>query len=223
MNTNFEEYNAEKIYRLQEYWDYYSESKLKEIPTKSYTVFIPFTIQNQVIKILTAQRLNVTIYPNQFETVGGSIEETDEGIFKAAKRECKEETSYEPEDKRMQLILNHQYLSNNKNGTQLFVKGIHEYTQVEKRIQIYTFLYYVYPKEYNKFINNEPDKASTRKWMTLSEAKHELFTPTIHYYKEEIFNKYIPAYWEEFTRKGSVCTKSKFCKEEMIYRSMDDK
>ncbi|KAF0517998.1 hypothetical protein F8M41_016841 [Gigaspora margarita] len=217
MNTNFEEYNEEKIYRLQEYWDHYSEPKLKEIPTKSYTVFIPFTIQNQVVKILVAQRLNVTIYPNQFETVGGSIEETDEGIFKAAKRECREETSYEPEDKRMQLILNHQYLSNNKNGTQLFVKGIHEHTQVEKRIQIYTFLYYVYPKEYSKFINNEPDKASTRKWMTLSEAKHELFTPTIHYYKEEIFNKYIPAYWEEFTRKGSVCTKSKFCKEEMIY------
>ncbi|KAF0397180.1 hypothetical protein F8M41_009940 [Gigaspora margarita] len=223
MNTNFEEYNEEKIYRLQEYWDYYSEPKLKEIPTKSYTVFVPFTIQNQVVKILTVQRLNVTIYPNQFETIGGSIEETDEGIFEAAKRECKEETSYEPEDKRMQLILNHQYLSNNKNGTQLFVKRIHEYIQVKKRIQIYTFLYYVYPKEYNKFINNEPDKASTRKWMTLSEAKHELFTPTIHYYKEEIFNKYIPAYWEEFTRKGSVCTKSKFCKEEMIYRPLDNK
>ncbi|CAG8848205.1 22912_t:CDS:2, partial [Gigaspora margarita] len=71
----------------------------------------------------------VTIYPNQFETLGGSIEETDKGIFEAAKRECKEETSYEPEDRRIQLILNHQYLSNNKNGTKLFVKGLHEYTQ----------------------------------------------------------------------------------------------
>ncbi|CAG8617386.1 45354_t:CDS:2 [Gigaspora margarita] len=161
--------------------------------------------------------LNVTIYPNQFETLGGNIEETDKGIFEEAKRECKEETSYEPEDKRIQLILNHQYLSINKNGTKLFVKGLHEYTQVEKRIQIYTFLYYVYPKEYTNFINNEPDKASTRKWMTPSEMKHKLFTPTIHYYKEEIFKKYIPAYWEEFTRKGSICTKSKFCKEEMIY------
>ncbi|CAG8855710.1 45663_t:CDS:1, partial [Gigaspora margarita] len=59
----------------------------------------------------------------------GSIEETDKGIFEAAKREYKEETSYEPEEKRMQLIFNHQYLSNNKNGTQLFIKGIHEYTQ----------------------------------------------------------------------------------------------
>ncbi|CAG8857226.1 41893_t:CDS:1, partial [Gigaspora margarita] len=161
--------------------------QLAKIPLKSYTVFIPFTLQNQTVKILTAQRLNVTIYPNQFETLGGSIEETDKGIFEAAKRECREETSYEPEDKRIQLILNHQYLSNNKNGTKLFIKGLHEYTQVEKRIQIYTFLYYVYPKEYTNFINNEPDKASTRKWMTLSEMKHELFTPTIHYYKEEIF------------------------------------
>ncbi|CAG8854486.1 908_t:CDS:1, partial [Gigaspora margarita] len=185
-----------------EHWDYPSEPQLAKIPIKSYTVFIPFTLQNQEVKILTAQRLNVTIYPNQFETLGGSIEETDKGIFEAAKRECKEETSYKPDDKRMQLILNHQYLSNNKNGTKLFVQGLHEYTQIEKRIQIYTFLYYVYPKEYPNFINNEPDKASTRKWMTLSEMKHELFIPTIHYYKKEIFKKYIPAYWEEFTRKG---------------------
>ncbi|KAF0488315.1 hypothetical protein F8M41_022341 [Gigaspora margarita] len=217
MNINLEEYTEEKIYRLQEHWDYYSEPELKGTPIKSYTVFIPFTIQDQVVKILTVQRLNVTIYPNQFETLGGSIEKTDLGIFEAAKRECKEETSYEPEEKRMQLILNHQYLSTNKNRTQLFVKGIHDYTHVEKRIQIYTFLYYVYPKEYNNFINNEPDKASKRKWMTLPEMRHELFTPTIHYYKEKIFKKYIPAYWEEFTRKESVCTKSKLCKEEMIY------
>ncbi|CAG8663120.1 18395_t:CDS:2 [Gigaspora margarita] len=142
MNTNFEEYNEEKIYRLQEHWDCRLEPQLTKIPIKSYTVFIPFTLQNQVVKILTAQRLNVTIYPNQFETLGGSIEETDKGIFEAAKRECKEETSYKPEDKRMQLILNHQYLSNNKNRTQLFIEGIHKHTQIEKRIQIYTFLYY---------------------------------------------------------------------------------
>ncbi|CAG8832429.1 41815_t:CDS:2 [Gigaspora margarita] len=200
-----------------------NEPQVAKIPLKSYTVFIPFTLQNLVVKILTAQRLNVTIYPNQLKTLGGSIEKTDKGIFEAAKRECKEETSYEPEDKRIQLILNHQYLSINKNGTKLFVKGLHKYTQVEKRIQIYTSLYYVYPKEYTDFINNEPNKASTRKWMPLSEMKHELFIPTIHYYKEEIFKKYIPAYWEEFTRKGSVCTKSKFCKEEMIYRLFDNK
>ncbi|CAG8840709.1 29167_t:CDS:1 [Gigaspora margarita] len=129
MNTNFEKYDEEKIYRLQEYWDYQSEPQLAKIPLKSYTIFIPFTLQNQVVKILTAQRLNVTIYPNQFETLEGNIEETDKGIFEAAKREYKEETSYEPEDKRIQLILNHQYLSINKNGTKLFVKGLHEYTQ----------------------------------------------------------------------------------------------
>ncbi|CAG8843081.1 44031_t:CDS:1 [Gigaspora margarita] len=107
MNTNFEKYDEEKIYRLQEYWDYQLEPQLAKIPMKSYTVFIPFTLQNQVVKILTAQRLDVTIYPNQFETLGGNIEETDKGIFEAAKRECTEETSYKPEDKRIQLILNH--------------------------------------------------------------------------------------------------------------------
>ncbi|CAG8601158.1 2571_t:CDS:2, partial [Gigaspora margarita] len=120
MNTIFEEYNKEKIYRLQEHWDYQLEPQLAKIPIKSYTVFTPFTLQNQVVKILTAQRLDITIYSNQFETLGGSIKETDKGIFEAAKRECKEETSYELEDKRIQLILNHQYLSNNKNGTKLF-------------------------------------------------------------------------------------------------------
>ncbi|CAG8785661.1 10981_t:CDS:1, partial [Gigaspora margarita] len=129
MNTNFEKYDEEKIYRLQEHWDYQTEPQLAKIPMKSYTVFIPFTLQNQVVKILTAQRLNVTIYPNQLETLGGSIEKTDKGIFEAAKRECREETSYEPEDKRMQLIFNHQYLSNNKNGTKLFMQRLHEYTQ----------------------------------------------------------------------------------------------
>ncbi|CAG8838200.1 27965_t:CDS:2, partial [Gigaspora margarita] len=121
MNTNFEEYNEEKIYRLQEHWDYQLEPQLAKISIKLYTVFIPFTLQNQ--------KLNVTIYPNQFETLGGSIEETNKGIFEAAKRECKEETSYEPEDTRIQLILNHQYLSNNKNGTRLFIRGLYEYTQ----------------------------------------------------------------------------------------------
>ncbi|CAG8838257.1 18771_t:CDS:1, partial [Gigaspora margarita] len=129
MNTNFEKYDEEKIYRLQEHWDYRLEPQLAKIPIKSYTIFILFTLQNQVVKILTAQRLDITIYPNQLETLGGSIEETDKGIFEAAKRECREETSYEPEDKRMQLILNHQYLSNNKNGTKLFVQGLHEYSQ----------------------------------------------------------------------------------------------
>ncbi|CAG8774838.1 22706_t:CDS:1, partial [Gigaspora rosea] len=55
---------------------------------------------------------------------------------------------------------------------------------------------------YEKFTNKEPEKASPRKWMTLEEVQHELFTPTIHYYKGEIFDKHIPAYWEEFTLKG---------------------
>ncbi|CAG8849761.1 29083_t:CDS:1, partial [Gigaspora margarita] len=71
MNTSLEEYNKEKIYRLQEHWDYQLEPQLAKILLKSYTVFIPFTLQNQVVKILTAQRLDVTIYPNQFETLGG--------------------------------------------------------------------------------------------------------------------------------------------------------
>ncbi|CAG8856450.1 35843_t:CDS:1, partial [Gigaspora margarita] len=71
MNTNSEKYDEEKIYRLQEYWDYQLEPQLTKIPLKSYTVFILFTLQNQAVKILTAQRLNVTIYPNQFETLGG--------------------------------------------------------------------------------------------------------------------------------------------------------
>ncbi|CAG8809728.1 15090_t:CDS:1, partial [Gigaspora rosea] len=55
---------------------------------------------------------------------------------------------------------------------------------------------------YEKFTNKEPEKASPRKWMTLEEVQYELFTPTIHYYKEEIFDKHILAYWEEFTLKG---------------------
>ena len=213
-----EGYNQEKIYQLQEYWDEYLEPKLAKIPTKSYTVLIPFTKKDQKWQILTAQRLDVTIYPNQYETMGGSIEETDKGIFTAAIRECEEETGYTPEEIRMQLILNHQYLSINKNGTQTFVKGIHDIAQVEKRIQIFTFIYYVYPKEYEKFTNKEPEKASPRKWMTLEEVQHELFTPTIHYYKEEIFDKHIPAYWEEFTLKRRVCTKGTHCKIEMIDR-----
>ncbi|CAG8637048.1 22374_t:CDS:2 [Gigaspora margarita] len=96
MNTNFKEYDEEKIYRLQEHWDYNLEPKLEKIPT------------NHIL-------LNVKIYSNQFETVGESIGKTDNGIFEAAKRECKKETGYKPEDKRMQLILNYQYLSNNKN------------------------------------------------------------------------------------------------------------
>src|SRR6185437_9487261 len=87
------------------------------------------------------QRLHVTIYPNQFETMGGSIEETDKGIFESAVRECKEETGYTPEGKRMQLILNHQYLSVNGNGTQPFIKEIHNQEQIKKKIQIFTFLY----------------------------------------------------------------------------------
>ena len=98
------------------------------------------------------------------------------------------------------------------------MKGIHDIAQVEKRIQIFTFIYYVYPKEYEKFTNKEPEKASPRKWMTLEEVQHELFTPTIHYYKGEIFDKHIPAYWEEFTLKGRVCTKGTHCKIEMIDR-----
>ncbi|RIB26197.1 hypothetical protein C2G38_2163973 [Gigaspora rosea] len=202
-----EGYNREKIYQLQEYWDEYPEPKLSKIPTNSYTILIPFTKKDQKWQILTAQRLNVTIYPNQYETMRGSIEETDKRIFTTAIRECKEETGYTPEEIRMQLILNHQYLSINKNGTQTFVKGIHDIAQVEKRIQIFTFIYYVYPKEFEKFTNKEPEKASPRKWMTLEEVQHELFTPTIHYYKEEIFDKHIPTYWEEFTLKGRVCTK----------------
>ena len=185
-------------------------------------MLILFTNKNQKWQILTAQRLHVTIYPNQFETMGGSIEETDKGIFKAAVRECEEETGYTPEEKRMQLILNHQYLSINRNGTQPFVKEIHNYTQIQKKIQIFTFLYYVYPKEYDKFTSREPEKASTRKWMTLEETRHELFTPTIHYFKEEIFDKYIPAYWEEFILKQQVCTKGKHFKEEMICRTISD-
>ncbi|CAG8783104.1 2712_t:CDS:2, partial [Gigaspora margarita] len=104
MDTNFEEYNEEKIYRLQEHWDCQIEPKLAKIPIKSYT----------------------DSYHLPYRT---NIEETDKGIFEAAKRECKEETRYEPEDKRIQLILNHQYLSNNKNRTKLFVQGLHEYTQ----------------------------------------------------------------------------------------------
>ncbi|RIB03719.1 hypothetical protein C2G38_2224233 [Gigaspora rosea] len=78
--------------------------------------------------------------------MGGSIEETDKGIFTAAIRECKEETGYTPEEIRIRL-------------------------------------------------------------MTLEEVQHELFTPTIHYYKEEIFDKHIPAYWEEFILKRRVYTK----------------
>src|SRR6185437_421246 len=156
------------------------------------------------------------------ETMGGRIKETDEGIFKAAVRECEEETGYTPEEKRMQLILNYQYLSINGNGTQPFVKEIYDHTQIQRKIQIFTFLYYVYPKEYDKFTSREPEKASTRKWMTLEETRHKLFTPTIHYYKEEIFDKYIPAYWEEFILKQQVCTKGKHFKEEMICRTMSD-
>ncbi|CAG8804873.1 13348_t:CDS:1, partial [Gigaspora rosea] len=55
---------------------------------------------------------------------------------------------------------------------------------------------------YEKFTNKEPEKASPRKWMMLEEVQHELFTPTIHYYNEEIFDKHIPAYWKEFALKG---------------------
>ena len=58
--------------------------------------------------------------------------------------------------------------------------------------------------------------------MTIEEMRHELFTPTIHYYKEEIFDKHIPAYWEEFILKQQVCTKGKHFKEEMIYRHVSD-
>ncbi|CAG8819881.1 11288_t:CDS:1, partial [Gigaspora rosea] len=78
---------------------------------------------------------------------------------------------------------------------------IHNYIQAEKKIQIFTFLYYVYPKEYKNFTNKEPKKASPRTWITFEEVQHKLFTPTIHYFKEEIFDKHIPAYWEEFTLK----------------------
>src|SRR6185437_14492858 len=112
INENHHEYNKKKIYRLQEHLD----DQLKKTPTKSYTVLIPFTNKNQKWQILTAQRLNVTIYPNQFETMGGSIEETNEGIFKAAVRECKEETGYTLEETRMQLILNYQYFQLMKIG-----------------------------------------------------------------------------------------------------------
>ncbi|CAG8803014.1 11137_t:CDS:2 [Gigaspora margarita] len=80
-------------------------TQLAKIPIKSYTVFIPFTLQNQVVKILTAQRLNVTIYSNQFETLGGSIEETDKGIFEAAKGNVKKKQGMNQKTKECNLFL----------------------------------------------------------------------------------------------------------------------
>ncbi|CAG8839870.1 14559_t:CDS:1, partial [Cetraspora pellucida] len=78
----------------------YNETKLTELSImppeipinleQGYTVVIPFMKQNKTYYILTSQRINTTIYQNQYQTCGSKKEEFEDFIT-CAIREAQEE------------------------------------------------------------------------------------------------------------------------------------
>ncbi|CAG8809453.1 4330_t:CDS:1, partial [Dentiscutata erythropus] len=57
---------------------------------------------------------------------------------------------------------------------------------------------------YSQIIHNEPNNMYLPQWMTKKQMDHQVWTPSIQYFKEEIFEKYIPSYLEEWTKKGKI-------------------
>ncbi|CAG8785613.1 585_t:CDS:2 [Dentiscutata erythropus] len=87
---------------------------------------------------------------------------------------------------RLQFIKVHGYLSHNRSGTQLATTND------------------ILPHEYSQIIYNEPNNMYPPQWMTKKQMDHQVWTPLIQYFKNEIFKKYIPSYLKEWTIKGKI-------------------
>ncbi|CAG8637555.1 12440_t:CDS:1, partial [Dentiscutata heterogama] len=49
-----------------------------------------------------------------------------------------------------------------------------------------------------------PENMSKPQWMTRNQMNHQIWTPSIQYYKDQLFDEYIPQYLEEWTNCGKI-------------------
>ncbi|CAG8683878.1 26063_t:CDS:2 [Dentiscutata erythropus] len=89
--------------------------------------------------------------------------------------------------KQLQFIKTHGYLSHNRSGTQLATTNNNDYIKSPYYVEIAMYLYLVLPHEYSQIIHNEPNNMYLPQWMTKKQMDHEIWTPSIQYFKEEIF------------------------------------
>ncbi|CAG8783652.1 11768_t:CDS:2 [Dentiscutata erythropus] len=106
---------------------------------------------------------------------------------------------------RLQFIKIHGYLSYNKSGTQPATTNDNDYTKSLYYVEIAMYLYL----------------------MTKKQMDHQVWTPSIQYFKEEIFEKYILSYLEEWTIKGKITNnriKEQFPNQEIFeeYKTLYD-
>ncbi|CAG8675595.1 7843_t:CDS:1, partial [Dentiscutata erythropus] len=105
---------------------------------------------------------------------------------------------------RLQFIKVHRYLFYNRSGTQPATTNDSDYTKSPYYVEIAMYLYLVLPHLYSQITYNEPNNIYSPQWMTKKQMNYQIWTPSIQYFKEKIFEKYIPSYLEEWTIKGKI-------------------
>ncbi|CAG8545863.1 511_t:CDS:2 [Cetraspora pellucida] len=116
-----------------------------EIPInleQGYTIVILFMKRNETYYILTSQRINTTIYQNQYQTCGSKKKEFKD--FRTCTiREAQEEINLKLIVEKIQLILKHTYYSHNKSGTKPTTNKDYQEDKINQAnlIQILTYLY----------------------------------------------------------------------------------
>ncbi|CAG8795047.1 10354_t:CDS:1 [Cetraspora pellucida] len=116
-----------------------------EIPIEQeqgYTVVILFMKRNETYYILTSQRINTTIYQNQYQTCEDKKEEFED-FRTCAIREAQEEINLKLIIERIQLILKHTYYSHNKSGTKPTTNKDYQEDRINQAnlVEIPTYLY----------------------------------------------------------------------------------
>ncbi|CAG8507629.1 925_t:CDS:1 [Dentiscutata heterogama] len=185
------------------------QTDIKKSTKRQYTIITIFRereLVTQPIQTLAAKwSKNAKIYPEQYTGFGGHLEEYDKTYWNCIIRETQEEIGFQLKPERLQFIRTHDYLSKNRSGTDPITNtDKNESFEPIYYIEIAMYLYLALPHEWDNIKHKEPENMSKPQWMTRNQMNHQIWTPSIQYYKDQIFDEYIPQYLEEWTNYGKI-------------------